>query len=53
MNTDDVVVGQEYSYLGQWVKVLEIHGQGDGAEAVVETRFRDLTTVPVSELEPK
>lgn len=53
MNAEDIVIGQEYDYLGRWVKAIEVHGQGDWAEVVIETRFCQQTIVPVSELEPK
>lgn len=45
--------GQEYEYLGQFVKVLEISGEGEHRQATVETRFAERTVVDVRELSPK
>ncbi len=53
MRYQDVVVGTEYNYLDQWVKVLEVYGTNNEAEAVIETRFGSRTTIPITELEEK
>jgi hypothetical protein len=49
MKVEDVVVGEEYEYLDQWVKVTAI----DGTVAFIETRFGSCASVPVFELLPK
>jgi len=46
-------IGKEYEYLGQWVKLIEIHGDGPGRECVIETRSAQRTIVSESELSEK
>lgn len=46
MFAEEVVVDREYLYLGQYVEVVEIHGQEDWADVVIENR-------KVTELSPK
>lgn len=53
MNAEDIVIGQEYDYLGEWVEAIEVHGKADWAQVVIETRFGQRATVNVTELEPK
>lgn len=53
MTAAQIVIGEEYTYLGQWVEATEVHGEDDWAEVVIETRFGERTTVPVTELGPK
>lgn len=53
MTAEDIVIGQEYDYLGQRVEAIEVHGESNWAQIVIETRFGKRTTVDVTELEPK
>ena len=53
MFAEEVVVDREYLYLGQYVEVVEIHGQEDWADVVIENRFGERTTIKVTELSPK
>jgi len=49
----NLVVGKEYEFLGQFVKLIEICGDMDGQEVLIETRFGDRTMVYADELTPK
>jgi len=53
MFAEELVIGEEYVYMGQFVEVVEIHGQEDWADVVIENRFGDRTTVKVTELSAK
>lgn len=47
---NSIVIGQEYVYLDQFVKVIEINSTG---ECVIETRFSQQTTCDLDELKEK
>jgi len=51
MNIEDITIGEEYQYLDNFVKVLEIWP--DNQTAVIETRFAEQTTCNIIELTPK
>ncbi len=54
MKPDQIEVGKEYIYLGQFVRVNEVRGVFDGdAECVIETRFAEYSKCMASELGPK
>jgi hypothetical protein len=55
MQIKDCVIGQEYKYLDQFVKLLEYWQVGEDTDVscVIQTRFGQITTVDVSELSLK
>ncbi len=49
MKLEELTIGEEYIYIGQFVKVVEINCD----EVTVETRFCEYATCKVSELRQK
>lgn len=53
MNVEDIVIGEEYRYASQWVKVLTVNGTGKYGDAIIETRFGGRILIDVEYLSPK
>jgi len=48
-----LTIGKEYRYLDRPVRLLDLAGDWQHAEAVIQTRFGERTVVPASELKEK
>lgn len=45
-----LIIGREYEYMDQPVRLIQVRGVGDMFEATVESRFGSLTTIDAAEL---